>query len=512
MSESTTVVIRNLTTGIGIGGLAVTVKNHIDGFSSVIATGSEVPGKTGVYEFIDLPLAKYKLYVSGTEDSTFGGTHGRWLPLSTALPSLTGNNSWTGSNSYSTEKVLNDAKEFTYKSWVEAAITTLSNLCAKLAGHNSFTGNNTFSGTNTFVNESPPRASSDPDHATSLTKRSWVESAITILSNLCAKLSGNNVFTGANSFSGDVLFNYSDPPRIVAPPVRASAAVNKSYVDTEITNRINTFASGSFQESQNIIRIIPNGTPETNKVYTTWAAALANAISRFPSATKQFTLLLTGEGTSSGSFDITAYETAPSVFDFMVDYVHLRGLGADMKCTFAQGNINAGEWEAGALGRIVVEDIFFCDDDSDNGNTGEFKNIIFKNCKFDIRTAITLVFTSCKFEGNCEFVSYADNQYVFTNCIGSPITIDDHLVSIGGTNKIPFVGRELAKFHTPIEITDDLILSSFETVKPSVSSPVVINDAFGKVTGGHILAEPDEWLNINVNGARYAIPLYIPAS
>jgi len=327
--------------------------------------------------------------------------------------------------------------------------------------------------------------------------------------------SGNNTFSGGNThsggstFSGDALFSYGEPPRIAAAPVRATSAANKSYVDSEITNRINSFAPGTFQESQNIIRIIPNGTPETDKVYATWATALANAISRSPSATKQFTLLLTGEGTSASDFDITAYEVSSGVFKFMVDYVHLRGLGADMKCTFAQGNILSTEWEAGALGRIVVEDIFFCDDDSDVGNTGEFKNIIFKNCKFDIRTGIQLTFTNCKFEGNCEFVSYADTQFTFTNCTGSPITIDNHTVSVGGTNKIPFVGTALAKYHTPLEVTGNLILTDFGNVKPTKAS-ITVSEAFGVVANGIVLGEPVEWAQVTFNGVEYTLPLYLP--
>lgn len=514
MSHSTTIVIRNLTTGAGIGGLAVTVKNHLDGFTAVIATASEVSGKTGVYELIDLPLAKYKVYIAGTEDPSFGGTHGRWLPIIDGLPSLAGTNVWAGTNSYSTEKTLSDAKEFTYKSWVEAAITTLSNLCAKLGGLNVFTSDNNFNGNVQFLGAAP-LTPSDPVHNNSLTRKSWIDTtiaaAIAALSALCAKLAGNNTFSGANTFSNDVLFSYGEPPRIFAAPVRATAAANKSYVDSEITARINSFAPGTFQESGNIIRLIPNGTQETDKVYTSWALALANAISRSPSATKQFTILLTGEGTSASDFAITAYEVSEGVFKFMVDYVHLRGLGADVKCTFAQGNILSTQWEAGALGRIVVEDIFFCDDDSDTGNTGEFENIIFKNCKFDIRTAIQLTFTGCKFEGNCEFVSYADNQYTFTNCTGSPITIDAHTVSVGGTNKIPFVGQALAKLHTPLEVTDSLILTGFDNVKPSKAA-VTVAEGFGTVSNGIVLAEPDEWIHINKDGTIYAVPLYIPSS
>lgn len=73
MADSATVVLRNLTTGAGLTGLTVKLRRQDDNFASDYKTASEIGGKPGVYEFLDVPFNKYKLWVSGAEDSSWGG-------------------------------------------------------------------------------------------------------------------------------------------------------------------------------------------------------------------------------------------------------------------------------------------------------------------------------------------------------------------------------------------------------------------------------------------------------
>lgn len=81
MANSATIILRDLTTGAGRSGLTVKLRRIDDNFSSDYKTASEIGGKPGVYEFTDVPFNKYKLWVNGTEENSFGGSSGRWWPV-----------------------------------------------------------------------------------------------------------------------------------------------------------------------------------------------------------------------------------------------------------------------------------------------------------------------------------------------------------------------------------------------------------------------------------------------
>ncbi|TRZ52044.1 hypothetical protein D4R99_03450 [bacterium] len=98
MANSSLVVLRDLTTGAGRTGLTVKLRWHTDNFASDIYTASEVAGKPGVYEFTDVVMAKYKLYVNGTNDVTFGGANGKWWPIDDLLSYLITNLALTAGN------------------------------------------------------------------------------------------------------------------------------------------------------------------------------------------------------------------------------------------------------------------------------------------------------------------------------------------------------------------------------------------------------------------------------
>lgn len=82
MADSATIVLRDLTTGAGRTGLSVKLRRKDDNFASDYKTASEIGGKPGVYEFSDVPFNKYKLWINGNEDNSFGGANGRWWPTS----------------------------------------------------------------------------------------------------------------------------------------------------------------------------------------------------------------------------------------------------------------------------------------------------------------------------------------------------------------------------------------------------------------------------------------------
>lgn len=78
--NSTTLVLRDLTSGAARSGLVVKLRDYSDDFATDKYTGTEIVGKPGVYEFIDIPFSKYKLWVNSVEDKSFGGTYGVWYP------------------------------------------------------------------------------------------------------------------------------------------------------------------------------------------------------------------------------------------------------------------------------------------------------------------------------------------------------------------------------------------------------------------------------------------------
>jgi len=111
MPNSATIVIRDLSTGAGRTGLTVKLRRKDDNFTTDYLTATEVTGKPGVYEFTNVPFNRYKLWVNGVEDNTFGGEHGRWWPVSelTELPylKLDGSNSPTADINFAGKKLAN---------------------------------------------------------------------------------------------------------------------------------------------------------------------------------------------------------------------------------------------------------------------------------------------------------------------------------------------------------------------------------------------------------------------
>ena len=470
MSQSTNIVIRDLTTGAGRTGLTVTLKNHLDNFTAVVATGAEISGKPGVYQFIDLPLAKYKEYINGTEDTSYGGTHGRWLPVMDNLPVIDGTNAWSGTNGYSTEKTLSDAKEFTYKKWVETAITALA------------------SAINSAIN--------------ALTITVGLKADASAVETDYFKKTGGNT---TQNILNPVRFSHAVPPVCNAAPTVGNQLINKSFHDTDIEVRLSNIISGNYQESLNIVRVMPNGADQIGTAYNTIGKAIAYCNSLSPISTKKFTLLITGEGTSAEAIDYSSYSYPMT--QYMRDYVHFKGLGADVRINLNK-SILENEFKSFALGRVIIEDLYFYTDDG--GDTGEqiFENIIFKNCKFYTKEAVTASFINCKFEGSNQFASFQDNAYTFTNCTGSPITSDSHPVTVAGTNKISFFSPALSSIASPLAVDTSLQLNNFVSTHPEPVPVSTIVKCIGNVENGTILAEPEKWVNISIDGTIYALPLY----
>lgn len=454
MSNSTNIVIRDLTTGAGRTGLTVTLRNHLDDFVSTVATGVEISGKAGVYQFVDLPLAKYKEFINGTEDTSFGGTHGKWLPQMDNLLTKDGENVWSGRNGYSSEKTLTNSTEFTYKSWVQSAISTAvdaaKSILGKLADSNNWTG------------------------TLNIFKR--------IKATGGTGTSDGNWFMGRNDFMDQAPYsNY--------PPINSAQLCNKSWTQSEIATRIASIISGAYQESLNIVRCMPSGSEIAGSVYTSFQTALVYCQAQSPVSTKQYTILVTGEGTSGDALTHDSY-TYP-LTSFVKDYVHFKGLGADIKVNL-NAQINTDEFKAGAVGRIVIEDLNFYSNPGDDPTTQEFENITFKNCKFTSIGDCTASFINCHFEGMNQFSSASDDKFVFTNCTGNPVVTDAHTVVISGTNQIIALSSA----------SGSLKLSGGLNVNGGLELASISADA------GAAISTSDGMLRVKINGTIVHIPYF----
>jgi hypothetical protein len=113
--------------------------------------------------------------------------------------SLSGNNVFTGFNSYNTNLPTSTisattANELTNKTYVDGEITTAGASYAKLAVANAFTSTNTF---DSFLPTSTISATS----ANELTNKTYVDGAITTAGGSYAKLASANAFTSTNTFN-----------------------------------------------------------------------------------------------------------------------------------------------------------------------------------------------------------------------------------------------------------------------------------------------------------------------
>jgi hypothetical protein len=207
------------------------------------------------------------------------------------------------------------------------------------------------------------------------------------------------------------------PPICSCPPTNNWHLSNKGYIDSEITTRINTMGSGAYQESQNIIRIIPNGTT-TGSVYASWSEGITYANANATS-NKNITAIIPGNGTAGG---VIGMSVKPK------DYVHVKASGAGVKIAPDTTGLSAG-----AVGRIVYDGFELYMNDSENPFI--YTNIRFQNIIFNCIDATELTLYNCDFGEGVEFKGNIVPSIV--NGTGERITSVLTPI-ITGTNKIQY--------------------------------------------------------------------------
>ena len=333
---------------------------------------SQLSSSGGIYTFGDVgsPIVpgEYKLYDNNTELTDFGilkiGESN--AVLITENQSVAGNKTFTGNTIFSGVVELNDDVTITGDVVIQ-------------------------SGGSLQVDNTP----TDPNDV--IRKSEY---------DVTAKLDDDNEYTMSNNFTASTVFSFDDPPECDALPTEDNHLTNKLYVTTAISGIEVT----PFQESPNIIRLIPGGTQQTGQVYTTYANAMQYALAS-ASVDRRMYIEVQGMGTAGYNY-INISNAGGTYID---DYIHLIGTSQDIiMIPPATDNIGVS-----TLGNSIIENFTIYKDDS--GVDLLFTNIIFKDIIFDL-TCLSVTFNNCKFK-NCEMKvnDDGDNTATFTSCKGNLI-------------------------------------------------------------------------------------------
>lgn len=203
-----------------------------------------------------------------------------------------------------------------------------------------------------------------------------------------AKLAGGNTFSGNQTFQNDVqidgplnvalyatalelFINALSPAYTGNTPSFNNSLVWKSWVESQIASIVVT----PYQESSNLVRCIPNGTQEANKVYRTPKLCAASFAS--PSATNQCAVLVSGMGAALQYLNLD--------LNTLRNYVHFLGTGKHCKIIMRDGSSNTKTMNWKNL-TIIFGALDF-------GVDREYSSMTFEDC--DIYAYRNTTFNNC---------------------------------------------------------------------------------------------------------------------
>jgi len=378
MANPVNIVLRDLETGAGRVGLTVTMRHVTDNYATDVYTMAGVMGKAGVYTVADVAYNKYKFFINGTEDDTIPA---QWLP----------------SDEGRLRKVTDESGTYWECENLEfrsaAATTEANSLIRKSEADERYVkvGDDIIIPTTKKIIITDPPTSGD-----SGVNRDYADTKMVASGSYT--LSGNNLFTGSNSFTGGVALRNTNvisgyKLSLADLPESPEHAANMRYVDIKFAE-VETMP---YQTGPNVIRLIPNGINQTNKVYNTYAGAIANAVA-FATASRRYTIDIEGAGTAG--VEIIASAT-PKTFP---DFVSLKGKNQNVELY-----VGDDTYTIGVLGRSIIENVTLTLED--DGATPVFQNFVFKDVIFKMEVA-SLSFVNCEFRGHC-IVKNVDGSIVF---------------------------------------------------------------------------------------------------
>lgn len=294
-------------------------------------------------------------------------------------------------------------------------------------GDNAFTGDNTFAGTSDFagdvtVEDITVNGNMAVTTGSNLTVADApvADTEVVRLIDLgdYASLTAGNDFVGTQNFQDDVSFE-NDPPTCASPPVTGSSLVNQDYIQ----GIIDAIEVTPYQESDNVIRLMPSGIKETNKVYKVWTECQTVA-GAFSDTNRRMTIEIRGTGTSQN------YITVNSQFE---NYVSVKGDNQNVILKVADDTYTV------TAGSVIVENLQIQGDGSTT-DTPVFTNFVFKDVYFNMDST-SIGFVACQFRGNC-YIKNTGSISFDGNCVGGYVatngTITARMFGMDGLTSTDF--------------------------------------------------------------------------
>ena len=364
-------------------GLTVTLR--INPYSGTTYTLAEV-GVTapGVYNHSSIDDGMYKLYIGGVEQTQYKTFHivdssprfdtisewttgaGVYIDGIKLIDNLNASSimALTGAQTAAGIKTFSSAPK-------SSAAATLTTQLMRWDETCRLTDAQTVAGLKTF--STIPKASAAATQTTELIR--WDE-AMRLADT--QTVTGIKTFSGACNFSDDQVYftHLTVAPRVSSQPDNDASVCRKEWIEALVAG----VAVTPFQESSNKVRVIPDGTVQSGKVYTTITSAIASFTS--PLITNQCFVEIVGTG---GTIQYII-----ATLSSFVNYVHLIGAGRHL------GLILAGT--ASNTKTMNIENCTAFIGANDIATARTFNSFTFRNCVINAYKSTT--FTNCKIE-NC---------------------------------------------------------------------------------------------------------------
>lgn len=320
-TNSFNIVLADINTRLPRTGLTVKLRWHKDNFASNIIDCPEVSGKPGEYLVENYTTARYRMWVNGSPDPSWGGTAGR--PL------------------------ISD-----------------EDLLLLSSGRWDFKGAG-------GKNLGDPTADGDPISRGWLLANFFTETEINALLALKVSLAGTQTVTGLKNFEIIPKIVPTDAlPGVIPDPSLPGELIHFKYFHQVLS----TIGANPNQQSSQLIRVFGGATVEIGKLYPNIKDAVARAFTGTPAATKVYSIAIENMGPA---------EYMNAVSGSLKSFVNLVAAGRHIKiimqddstlaeCTISNATLFFG-------GNDVTTDREFQKLCLDNCTVYHFKNLTFRN-------------------------------------------------------------------------------------------------------------------------------------